>query len=289
MFQMKNQEIWLRIYGVLTAIIAVITYLIFSSPAQNLEIYILDVGQGDAILIKTMDQKYVLVDAGPDEDVVRELQQVMPFWERSLDLVILTHPDQDHVGGMPAVFDYYDVNAVSYLPVEHENRAFDEFREDIWESEIENWRLDSDDDFSLGCCTFFDMLWPTEEIFESCDITADTRGETCQYDVNDASAAFVLVYKDFAIYFGGDLGSKFEEEIFSENKYDLDAIKVGHHGSKTSTSLDFLGMTKPEYAYISVGEDNRFDHPHEVVLQNLEQYDVEVHRTDQEGTVEIGY
>lgn len=286
---MKNDKVLVQIYGILTAILAVVMYLIFSSPTQALEIYILDVGQGDAILIKTVDNKYVLVDAGPDENVTRELQDIMPFWDRTLDLVILTHPDQDHVGGMPAVFAYYDVNAVSFLPFEDGNRAFGEFQDTVSTQEIQNWKLIDDKDFSLGCCTFFDMLWPTSDIYDECDIEIKKGNQSCRWDVNDTSASFVLVYKDFTMYFGGDLPSKYEEQIFSDNKYDLDAIKAGHHGSRTSTSLEFLELTHPEKAYISVGIDNKFGHPHQETLDNLEQFGVEIHRTDQEGRIEIKY
>lgn len=286
---MKNREILLKIYGFLTFAIAILTYLIFNSPEEKLVISILDVGQGDAILIKTVDDKYILIDAGPDDEVVQGLQQVIPFWDRTLDLVILTHPDQDHVGGMPAVFDYYNVNAVSYLPVNHENRAFENFQEIVRDKNIENWKLDAEKDFSLGCCTYFDMLWPADEIFDDCDVSLPDNSEGCDYDVNDTSAAFVLIYQDFSMYFGGDLGSEFEEEIFTQNSYDLDAIKAGHHGSRASSSIKFFELTKPEVAYISVGEDNKFDHPHEEVLQNLENFGIEIHRTDQEGRLTIEY
>jgi competence protein ComEC len=284
---MKNQNSWYKIFGILISVIALVLYLFSVSPSDGLEVFVLDVGQGDAILIKTVDQKYILVDAGPDEAALQELQQVIPFWDRTLDLVILTHPDQDHVGGMPAVFDYYDVKEVSFLPFADGNRAYKEFQSDVEITGIENLKLTSEADFKLGCCTYFDMLWPTEEIYESCDVTAKDNGEYCGYDVNDASAAFMLIYKDFAMYFGGDLPSKYEEEIFTGNSYDLDAIKAGHHGSRTSTSAKFLELTHPEKAYISVGKDNKFDHPHEETLQNLEAFGVEIYRTDQEGRLVI--
>ncbi|MBN1331768.1 MBL fold metallo-hydrolase [Candidatus Dojkabacteria bacterium] len=286
---MRNEKLLIKICGILTALIAVISYLIFSSPSGNLEIFILDIGQGDAILIKTADNKYILVDAGPDDSVIQELQDVIPFWDRTLDLVILTHPDQDHVGGMPFVFDYYDVDAVSFLPFEDGNEAFRQFQQDVKEGEIGNWKLDSQKDFSLGCCTYFDMLWPTFDIYEECDVEIREEDKRCMWDVNDASAAFVLVYKDFAMYFGGDLPSKYEEQIFAGSTYDLDAIKVGHHGSKTSTSTEFLELTHPEKAYVSVGKDNKFGHPHQETLDNLKQFGIEVHRTDVKGRIAVEY
>lgn len=275
-----------KFLGFLVCLVLVIWYLISLTPSGEMEIYLLDIGQGDAILIKTVDNKYVLVDSGPDEKVLRELQEVIPFWDRKIDLVILTHPDQDHVGGMPYVFGYYDVSEVSYLDVQHDNWAYSEFEYQIANNEISNLQLHAEKDFRFGCCTYFDVLWPTEKIYNECSVGQGNEGK-CGLDVNDTSLAFVLIYKDFEMYFGGDLASEFEERIFVTNKYNLDVIKVGHHGSKTSTSEEFLRLVTPESAYISVGEDNKFNHPDEQVVSRLEEMGIKVYRTDVDGRVMI--
>lgn len=257
------------------AILALNVYLLTELPSSSMEIYILDVGQGDSILIKTQDEQYILVDGGPDEKALAQLQGIIPFWDRSLDLVILTHPDQDHVGGLPAVLNYYDVQRVAFHSVEHENKAYEEFQNIVQEKGIDRLELRDNDDFRMGCCTDFDILWPYEE----------TNLEDYTDEINDISLSFVLVYKDFQMFFGGDLGAEHEEMIFEENSYDLDVLKVGHHGSKSSTSADFLDMITPEIAVISVGEDNRYGHPDSTVLDSLKKRNIRILRTDQEGMI----
>jgi len=266
-----------KVLGIIFSIFLVFSYLLNKAPENGLVVYALDIGQGDAILIKTEDDKYVLVDGGPDEKVLKELQDIIPYWQRTLDLVILTHPDQDHVGGLEYVLDYYDVKNVVYHPIEHDTKSYENFKKKAEEHNIENYELRDSDDFQLGCCTYFDILWPEEGM----------ELKQFEEDANDISISFVLMSREFSMFFGGDLPSKYEEKIFAENIYDLDAIKVGHHGSRSSTSQKFLELTKPEYAVISVGENNRYGHPTDEVLNNLEEADVEVYRTDKSGRIEL--
>ena len=252
-------------------------YLLWLAPESALAIYTFDIGQGDSLLIKTQDNKYILVDGGFDEKALAQLQQVIPFWQRDLDLVILTHPDQDHVGGLPLVLDYYEVKNVIYTPVEHENGAYYQLQDIVQGRQIPHHKLRDQADFQIGCCTYFDVLWPQQE----------TELEKFQKDVNDTSFAFVLMVGEFSMFFGGDLGAKYEELIFAENKYDLNVLKVGHHGSTSSTSPRVLELTNPEYAVIPVGKDNKFNHPTGEVLQNLQDSGVRIFRTDRDGRVEI--
>lgn len=246
-------------------------------PDHFLHIYALDVGQGDSLLVKTEDNKYILVDSGMNFDVVQELQKVLPFWKRKIDLIILTHPDQDHAGGFPKLLEIYDIGEIIYWPINNPNLAFNQMKK-IIDSKANVYSLTSKDDFNIGCCTYIDIVWPDKPL----DLESDIK------NVNDTSVSFVLKVEGFSMFFGGDLGWKFEEEIFTNNQYDLDVIKVGHHGSDSSTSIKFLKMVQPEYAVISVGENN-YGHPKEEILDALRSQNVKILRTDIMGTIDLKF
>ena len=125
--------------------------------------YVLDVGQGDSILIKTADNKYILVDGGPDDSVLGQLQGIIPYWHRQIDLVILTHPDQDHVGGLPAVLNYFEVKHVIYNNIDQNNYAYTNLKNIIKDKDIHRIIINSEIDLKVGCCTYLDTMWPFED------------------------------------------------------------------------------------------------------------------------------
>lgn len=257
--------------------ILLIGNLFIAEEKNVLKIYTLDVGQGDSILIKTRDNKYILIDGGPDEKALQEVQQIVPFFKRKLDLVILTHPDQDHVGGLPDILNYYDVEAVSFSPIPAKNIAYNNFQKIVEQKKIKNLELNENSDFTFGCCVYFDGLWP-EAGMDFANYTGDT---------NSISTAIVMKAGNYKIYFGGDLPAAEEEEVFTKNHYDLDAIKVSHHGSKSATSEELLDLTTPEVALISVGINNTFGHPSQDVLQRLNARGIKIYRTDELGRIEL--
>ncbi len=252
----------------------------FHLPEKRAVIYILDVGQGDSILIKTIDDKYILIDSGPDKKAIYQLQKIIPFWRRKLDLVILTHPDKDHVGGLPDILEYYDVNLFLFNEIEHDNKEYNQVLSIIEEYDIVTSIVDEYSDYQIGCCSYIDTLWPTQNFKKD-------FYESQSVDTNSISTAFVLMIDGLQMYFGGDLEAQYEERIFETNEYDLDVIKVGHHGSKSSTSRKFLQLTNPEIAVISVGKNNKFSHPSTEVLQNLETLNILIERTDQSGAIKV--
>lgn len=248
---------------------------IYQIPNDDLDIYILDVGQGDAILLKTNDGKYALIDTGPDNSVIYQLDKVLPFWQKKLDFILITHSDQDHIGGLPFILEIYDVKELLINTFENENNeAFSYVEKKAQGKGLAIRSIDSNDDRFIGCCVKIDFLWPRKDM-------------NIDLSINDSSISFVLNYKGFQMFFGGDLSSSYEELIFDNKKLDLDVLKVGHHGSKTSTSEQFIQITKPEYALISVGEDNRFSHPDQKVLERLDKYNIKTYRTDLHGVVNL--
>ena len=266
----------IRLLSIVLLLVSLSGIMIYQQmPDDKLHIYALDVGQGDSFLIKTEDSKYILVDSGMNFEVIKEIQKVLPYWERTLDLVILTHPDQDHVGGFPKILEVYTVGAIIYWPINNSNLAFIQLKEAVKHG-ITYYALTSKNDFRIGCCTYFDILWPDQPL----DL------ETKIDNVNDTSLSFVLNVGGFSMFFGGDLGHDLEEKLFSEKFYDLDILKVGHHGSKHSTSDRFLDLSRPEIAVIGVGENN-FGHPTKEVLDSLANANIKVYRTDLDGTLDI--
>ncbi len=243
------------------------------SSSRDLEIYFLDIGQGDSILVKTPDDHYLLIDGGMSVDVLTRLGEVLPFWQRKLDVVIATHPDADHIGGLEYLFGRYEIGQIFYNHLEGGSLLAEEFnRKGEQYSNIAP--IDEFDDFRLGCCVEINLLWPHANL------------ELNLLDANDTSVAFLLSYMQFDILMAGDLPSKYEA-MLELPQSTVEVLKVGHHGSKTSTSAEFLQELQPELAVISCGRENKFGHPHAEVLENLKSRDVVVLRTDELGTVRL--
>jgi len=168
--------------------------------------------------------------------------------------------------------EIYEVNELFLNEVENNNKAYKYIVDNLGSSRAQRISLSASQNFRLGCCTQFDVLWP--------------RVNSSSLSVNDSSIALVLCYKDFFMYLGGDLSSRYEETILSDDDYDLDVIKVGHHGSKTSTSDSFIKLGNPEIAVISVGKNN-YGHPDNLVLSALDENGLQTYRTDLSGTIMI--
>lgn len=252
--------------GVLILSLFLIYYL---SSEKNLKIIFLNVGQGDAILIRTVKGENILIDGGPNKNIIFKLDSYIPFYERKIDLMILTHPDPDHLNGLVEVLKRYPTRKVFYNGVKDNDLTYSEFLKIIEEKKIEKevvW-LGKNFEFKNGKIEIF---YPFENL----------SGLEFKND-NDSSIVFKLTYGKIRILFTGDATKKIEEKLI-ENNLDLEAeiLKVAHHGSKDSTSLNFLEKVKPIYAVISVGE-NKFGHPSLRVLKNLEKIKTKVLRTDQ--------
>ncbi|MFQ5493257.1 MAG: ComEC/Rec2 family competence protein [Candidatus Dojkabacteria bacterium] len=240
-----------------------------------LHIYYLEVGQGDAILIKTTDSKELLIDTGPDSSVLFQLGEVLPYWDKSLDIVLITHSDFDHIGGLIDLLGVYNVEHILMNTTDdlsaYQSYAFEKLTADG--TRVSG--LYAGDSFQLGCCVQIEVIWPR------------TRGDLDNLGSNNSSIAFILTYGTFRAYFGGDLESPYEFESVEGKDIDIDILKAGHHGSKTSSSHRFIKEISPELVIISAGRDNKFGHPHQEVLDTYRQQGLTVRRTDLEGRVEI--
>jgi len=250
---------------------------IFSGLSGGLTVTVLDVGQGDSILIESPSGKKVLVDGG--ERKAGE-QIVVPFLRRKgiqkLDMVVLTHAHEDHVGGLPHVLENIKVDSVLDTGYVYESKTYRRFLDLIRRNNIKYGLASSGQKIDFGGNTAAKVLHPDHVFLEECE------------NINNASIVFRLEYGDFSMLFTGDNEREGEErilELFPAAELASTILKVGHHGSRTSTSPPFLAAVDPQVAVISCGRHNKFKHPHQSTLEKLR--GVRTYRTDRHGAVMI--
>lgn len=242
---------------------------------QRLIVWFFDVGQGDAIFIESPDGRQILIDGGTGSLVLEKLSRVMPFWDRSLDAVLLTHPHADHIGGLISVLERYRVERVYTTGSLYATTETEEFLRRLNDGE-EVVIVDGPVTLELGRGTTLEIIAPVESLR---NVRVD--------DPNNASIAGVLRYGEINVLLTGDLGGRAEQGLLTRLKETVDVLKVGHHGSQTSTSADLLKATKPVAAIISVGADNSYGHPHAATLDRLKEFGVTVLRTDLDGDIRL--
>ncbi len=238
-----------------------------------LTVAFLDIGQGDAIFIEAPNGAQVLLDGGPNKKVLREIASLMPFYDRSLDVVIASHPDKDHVGGLPAVFARYEIGMAIDPGIEHDTAVYQEFERLVKEKNIERIRARRGQIIWLDRGVYLEILFPDR----------DPTG----WDTNDASIVARLVYGDTSFMLTGDSPQKMEQYLVGLDSDNLasDVLKLWHHGSKTSTSELFLGFVSPAYAVVSAGKDNSYGHPHKEVLELVERFGIPILATYETGSI----
>ena len=239
-----------------------------------LTVAFLDVGQGDAIYIEAPNGRQMIVDGGPKETLMMELPTVMPFGDKTIDVMMVTNPDLDHYSGFLPLLDQYRVSAVvepgthndfgMYATLEQKIR--DEGAEHLLARSGQRIILDQEKN------VYFEILFPDRNV--------------SSWDSNDGSIVGRLVYGDSVFLFTGDSTLLTEGIVLANNDISgIDVLKVGHHGSKTSTGLPLLREADPEHAVISAGAGNRYGHPTKLVLDRLASFGIETYTTIDEGTI----
>jgi competence protein ComEC len=266
-----------RTAGALVVCASLIWLAVLAVPDTKLEVSFLDVGQGDAILIKTPAGQQILIDGGPNPDTVcQQLGKKLPFWDKSLDMVVLTHSDDDHLVGLMGVLQRYKVGQVLESGF-GEGPVYRQWLAQIEEKEI-GWTIArAGQEIDLGEGIVLEVIYPGDEFVEGTESEA-----------NSSSVVLRLVWNKVSFLFTGDADDGAEQDmLYGGVLCDLDStvLKVGHHGSKYATSSGFLAVVDPQVAVISVGEGNTFGHPSDETLARLN--GVEVYRTDQRGTVTL--
>jgi len=247
-----------------------------SSLNSDLEVVFFDVGQGDAIFIETADGFQILIDGGPGLAVLEKLGQEMPFYDRTIDLVILTHPEHDHMFGLLEVLKRYQIKNILWTGIIRDTAEWKEWNSLVQKEGAKLLIAEAGQKIDISQDIYLEILYPFESL-EGLKVK----------DSNDTSIVAQLVFKDNSFLFTGDISKKIEKKLVDEyQKLSSLILKIAHHGSKTSTSLEFLEMVSPETAVISVGE-NQWGHPHPEVLSNLEQFGIQVLTTQDYGDVKF--
>ncbi|MGL4912798.1 MAG: ComEC/Rec2 family competence protein [Romboutsia sp.] len=253
-------------------ILIIITLLFGCGKSYHLEVHVIDVGQGDSILIKTPNAQNILVDGGTNESENIVISYLKKKNVKSIDYLIATHPDSDHIGGLDAIVNKFDVKSF-YMPEQSTtSNAYDDLISSCSKNNVAINYLYKGDSLKIEDSIDLFILSPSY----------------IQSDNNLNSIVFNLNFKNKSFLFTGDAEVSNENEIINSfNLDDIDYLKVGHHGSKSSTTIDFLNAITPDVAVISCGYKNQYGHPHKSTLDNLSSNNITTYRTDLSGDIVV--
>lgn len=253
---------------------AFVWYVVYRENRQGiLTVAFLDVGQGDSIFIEAPNGNQVLLDGGPDKKVLKSLGEVMPFYDRSIDLLALSHPHLDHFGGFLYVIPRYFVGGLVRSGTARQIPEFKVLQSTLQVKSIKTIVLHRGTKIDMGDGVSLEVLFPDR------DVTGTLP--------HDGMLVMRLIYGKTSILLTGDIEENLESYLVSLDgeKLKSQVLKVGHHGSHTSTSQSFLGYASPTYAVISSGAGNSYGHPHKEILDILSKFGVKTLRTDTGGTI----
>jgi competence protein ComEC len=245
-------------------------------PERTLRVSFLNIGQGDSIFIEGPTGIQMLVDGGPNGSVLREFGKRMPFFDRTLDAVVETHPDKDHIGGLVDVFDRYDVDTFFEPGILNDTKISKALVGAVKTEGSRDILARRGMRILLGGGAYADILYPDEDV---------SRVK----DTNTGSIVMRVVYGNTSFLLTGDSPQAVERHLIAldpEGRWlESDVLKPGHHGSRTSTAPEYVAAVKPSFAVISAGKDNSYGHPHQETLQTLAKAGVRVLSTIDSGTI----
>lgn len=246
----------------------------FKNSHRGLTFAMLDVGQGDALFIESPTGTQILVDGGSPRKILNVLSRAMSPFDRTIDAIIITNPDQDHIGGFLDVLKVYKVGRVFEPGTYNDSKIYQNLKTEIKNKNIPNILAKKDMRLDIGGGAVIDILFPDRDV--------------SSWDSNDGSIVARLSYGKTSIMLMGDATLKTEKIILDEypkTALESTILKVGHHGSRTSTGTSFVQVINPSYALISDGKENKYGHPHQDTLEILISFGAKIFRTDQLGTV----
>ena len=253
---------------------------------KNLEIYFIDVGQGDSSLIKTPYNKVILIDGGGENsnsDFKVGEKTLLPYLLnrkiKKIDYIVVSHFDSDHVGGLLYIMEKVEIKNIVIGTLFENSENLQQFLKIVKERELKVIIVEAGSRINIEKNLYFDVLWPSSsEVIE-------------ENAINNNSLVCKLYYKDFSMLFTGDIEAIAEEKIYNKYKntniLKSTILKVAHHGSKTSSTEKILNEIKPKIALIGVGKDNNFGHPSDTVLQSFDKINSKIYRTDKCGEISI--
>lgn len=275
-----NKKIVLFIAGFLffLNIFAWQEFFILAQP-RYLKVDFLNVGQGDSAFIETPEGHQILIDGGPTSAVSQKLGERMPFWDKEIDLVILTHPESDHMQGLLDVLKKYKADYILWSGVKKTAAEYDQWMKILAHQKKLGAKIiiaEAGQEIKAGN-VLIDTLYPFESL----------EGEDMKNTSNDTCVVSKLIYGKDSFLFTGDIDSAAEKKLVGSGKNILsDVLKVAHHGSKYSTSDLFLENVKPKIAVIEVGK-NSYGHPTPEVLNRLQNFGIQIKRTDKDGDIKL--
>ena len=233
---------------------------------NTLNVYFIDVGQADSILLENKGH-YMLIDAGNNEDGPKLVNYFNEQDIKEFDYVVGTHAHEDHIGGMDDIIKNFKIDNFYMPDVITTTKTFEDVLDALEETNVIFQTPKVNQTFNLQDTTITTL-----------SVTADEK------NLNDTSIVLKVKHGTNTFLFMGDASTKIEKNLLNKD-IKSDVLKVGHHGSRYSTSLEFLKKVSPEYAVISVGENNTYKHPHEEILKRLEEQNIQIYRTDKQGTI----
>ena len=250
-----------------------------TSKTSEGKISILNIGQGDAILITAPSGAQMLIDGGKDSKVLSELNTVMPIGDHSIDVVVATHPDADHIGGLPLVIERYDIGLFITSQVMGDTQTYRDLMNGLYKHKIPSYFAHRGETIALDPVTTFKILFPDRDVTSWETNTASVVG---RLDIGPTSGGVSAL-------FNGDSPISIERYLVQTDPKDLDVdiLKLGHHGSKTSLSEEYLKATSPALALISAGVNNRYGHPAPEVMRRLQKLSIPSVSTQDRGTITL--
>lgn len=276
--QMKN----LKANWKLTSLIALVflNLIIWSAvyavkPGDSITVTLLNIGQGDAILIESANRNTILIDGGKGKAILGELGKALPIFAKTIDVLIGTHPDQDHIGGLPEVLRRYNVGVYLEPGVLAKNSVDDELKKRIEEKKIPHFLARAGQVVDMGDGSYLRILFPDRDV--------------SGLETNDASIVGQFIFGDTCFLLTGDSPIKMEDYLVFKYGAQMgcDVLKAGHHGSRTSTGENYVNFVKPEYAVISAGKDNSYGHPHTEVIERLTNHKIKILSTIDLGKIKM--
>ncbi|MDP3982642.1 MAG: MBL fold metallo-hydrolase [bacterium] len=287
-----NKKIFSLVIPVLILILYLILYLSqFSSPNNEARIIFCDVGQGDGIYLDLPNNVDVVIDGGPNNKILECLGKYMPFWDREIEIVVLTHPQADHLNGLIEVMRRYQVKHFVTSPIGNATKGYQELTKVIQEGDTTIQNIYTGDEIKISNITLR-TLWPSREYVEdnsSATISANILGATTtNADLNDFSVILQLEYGAFDAVFTGDADENIQDEILAANTKlkPVEIFKIPHHGSRYGLLDEFIDRFEPGFAVISVGK-NQWGHPTPELLSRLSLRSIPILRTDNDGDIVV--
>ncbi len=274
----KSKKLVFLLLGCGVVLVVLFIIVVYQNyQGRKLRLTFCDIGQGDSILIQTPYHQDILIDGGPDSSVLTCLGNNLPFYDRDIELMILTHPHADHVVGLVPVLERYEVDQILLTFVKSGEPAYQEFLKIIEEKNIPTAKGLAGQVFELGPDLKLETLFPF----------SDLENQSVK-NLNNSSIINKLIYQENSFLLTGDLEVEGEELLLLADKdLQADILKVGHHGSSTSSSQDFLAAVQPEIAVIQCGLNNKHGHPSLRTIRRLERLGAQIFRNDLDGEINL--